>query len=350
MTNHRTEFEKALMTMDYTEEDYETPAASANHKMAANAPTTPEISSPTIKSQAQQQPKAEKSCSNCGTLSTPLWRFERTSGTIMCNACGVYFKNHGVQRSVPVQQGSTLQVSGDRGSSIRASVKRKTPERTPEPQLNDESKRRSQRQRKSTDYMRDFFVENEEAGLDEVMDETDGASDCGDEILDYGHLPPTLGQRNKLVNELLAAIAFAAGSLNVKEAGAVLLELREAAKLKQEKAPSSKKSQRTSSGHKRPAMARTDVNCAHCNTSNTPLWRKDRTTGLMLCNACGIYLKTHGKHRPLDGVFKSNGAIRPALSSKKPSVPPPAAACYARPTTAPTGGVRSPNHGLCRAW
>ena len=309
--------------------------------------------------QAQQQPKAEKSCSNCGTLSTPLWRFDRTSGTIMCNACGVYFKNHGVPRTVPVQQGSAP-APADAAPSIRApSGKRKSPEGTPEPQLNDESKRRSQRQRKSTEYMRDFCVENE-AGMDEEgSDETDGGSDYGDEqSLDGGHLPPTLGQRNKLVNELLAAIAFAAGSLNVKEAGAVLLELREAAKLKQElsrhhsKASSSSKkpSQRASSGHKRPAVARTDVNCAHCDTSNTPLWRKDRATGLMLCNACGIYLKTHGKHRPLDGAFKSNGAIRPAVSSKKAPVAPPAAACYARPSTAPTGGVRSPSHGLCRAW
>ena len=315
---------------------------------------------PPPQAQAQQQPKAEKSCSNCGTLNTPLWRFDRTSGTIMCNACGVYFKNHGVQRSVPVLQGgSAHQAStGDGSSAIRASSKRKTPEGTPEPHLpsNDESKRRSQRQRKSTDYMRDFCVENEAEMEEDVEDESlDGGSEYGDEGLEDGALPPTLGQRNKLVNELLAAIAFAAGSLNVKEAGAVLLELREAAKLKQQhrhsKAPGGKKSsQRASGGHKRPAVARTDVNCAHCNTSNTPLWRKDRATGLMLCNACGIYLKTHGKHRPLDGAFKSNGAIRPTAPSKKPSVPPPAAACYARPTAAPAGGVRSPTHGLCRAW
>jgi hypothetical protein len=41
--------------------------------------------------------------------------------------------------------------------------------------------------------------------------------------------------------------------------------------------------------------------CANCKTTSTPLWRKDRDTGDMLCNACGIYLKTHGRARPLDG-------------------------------------------------
>ena len=86
MSNHRSEFEKALMTMDYAEEvrgwrgrhtilpsadqtphnckivpiahtspciffslslqDLEAPAVSASHQSGANAPATPEISSP----------------------------------------------------------------------------------------------------------------------------------------------------------------------------------------------------------------------------------------------------------------------------------------------------------------
>lgn len=35
-------------------------------------------------------------CTNCGTTSTPLWRKE--GGQLMCNACGIYFKNHGYHR------------------------------------------------------------------------------------------------------------------------------------------------------------------------------------------------------------------------------------------------------------
>lgn len=35
-------------------------------------------------------------CTNCGTSSTPLWRKE--AGLLMCNACGIYFKNHGFHR------------------------------------------------------------------------------------------------------------------------------------------------------------------------------------------------------------------------------------------------------------
>ncbi|ODV89206.1 hypothetical protein CANCADRAFT_28045, partial [Tortispora caseinolytica NRRL Y-17796] len=37
------------------------------------------------------------SCQNCGTTVTPLWRRSAEGGTI-CNACGLYYKLHGVYR------------------------------------------------------------------------------------------------------------------------------------------------------------------------------------------------------------------------------------------------------------
>lgn len=54
--------------------------------------------------------------------------------------------------------------------------------------------------------------------------------------------------------------------------------------------------------------------CGNCGTTNTPLWRKDRATDTILCNACGIYLKTHGKSRPVDG-FHASAAAAAAPSS-----------------------------------
>ncbi|KAJ1964575.1 hypothetical protein IWQ62_002895 [Dispira parvispora] len=38
--------------------------------------------------------------------------------------------------------------------------------------------------------------------------------------------------------------------------------------------------------------------CAHCETSITPLWRRDEE-GATLCNACGLYYKLHQSKRPL---------------------------------------------------
>ena len=38
--------------------------------------------------------------------------------------------------------------------------------------------------------------------------------------------------------------------------------------------------------------------CANCETDNTVLWRRD-DLGSILCNACGLFFKLHGTHRPL---------------------------------------------------
>lgn len=48
--------------------------------------------------------------------------------------------------------------------------------------------------------------------------------------------------------------------------------------------------------------------CFNCGTTTTPLWRKERETGRMYCNACGIFKKTHGIERPLGEAARSGSA------------------------------------------
>lgn len=40
-----------------------------------------------------------------------------------------------------------------------------------------------------------------------------------------------------------------------------------------------------------------DAVCANCQTTTTPLWRRD-AAGKTICNACGLYYKLHHVHRP----------------------------------------------------
>jgi GATA-binding protein len=66
----------------------------------------------------------------------------------------------------------------------------------------------------------------------------------------------------------------------------------------------------------------TQPTCQNCTTSTTPLWRRDEF-GSVLCNACGLFLKLHGRPRPISlktDVIKSRNrvkTIRPDLAAKK---------------------------------
>ncbi|KAI9473787.1 MAG: hypothetical protein EXX96DRAFT_448311, partial [Benjaminiella poitrasii] len=40
------------------------------------------------------------------------------------------------------------------------------------------------------------------------------------------------------------------------------------------------------------------IECANCQATTTPLWRRDALTGEIICNACGFYYKLHHEHRP----------------------------------------------------
>jgi Zn ribbon nucleic-acid-binding protein len=52
--------------------------------------------------------------------------------------------------------------------------------------------------------------------------------------------------------------------------------------------------------------------CHNCTTSTTPLWRRDEI-GSVLCNACGLFLKLHGRPRPISlktDVIKSRNRVK----------------------------------------
>jgi hypothetical protein len=59
--------------------------------------------------------------------------------------------------------------------------------------------------------------------------------------------------------------------------------------------------------------------CQNCGTSTTPLWRRNEL-GATLCNACGLFLKLHGRARPLNlktDTIKSRNRVKTVTQPKK---------------------------------
>lgn len=59
--------------------------------------------------------------------------------------------------------------------------------------------------------------------------------------------------------------------------------------------------------------------CQNCGTSTTPLWRRNEL-GATLCNACGLFLKLHGRARPQNlktDTIKSRNRVKSVTQPKK---------------------------------
>jgi ribosomal protein L37AE/L43A len=77
----------------------------------------------------------------------------------------------------------------------------------------------------------------------------------------------------------------------------------------------------STTNHRKSCKAGADSNpaCTHCETTTTPLWRRN-AAGLPLCNACGLFFKLHGKDRPLclkTNVIKKRNRGSPVKRKKR---------------------------------
>lgn len=326
-------------------------------------------------------PPGVKVCENCGTTTTPLWRKDRASGMMMCNACGIFFKHHQKHRPVELTlqpnrggqhppaappaaapmsrpahsaEDSEAEEAGLPGTGglhtagwqptrsrrrLLPTANQTESDYSEQSDEDPEERRRSLRPRRARQAAEEYLHElaagtagaavaamavevgvaagvEEDEAPDAGAHESDGASELSSvQLLDEAAAErQRVDLINRLVKEALTADFDGAieGLKSLKQAritdpatgqsfGLVRLyadpgEPPVAAVVHKParpgKAASHHRGGSTASG--KPVQT-----CFNCNTTSTPLWRKERETGRMYCNACGIFKKTHGIERPL---------------------------------------------------
>lgn len=232
-----------------------------------------------VGSEIQGGVPAGTACANCTTTTTPLWR-RAPDGQTICNACGLYQKARKSSRPLKTKDGvPEVNVSKPAAASV--------------------------------------CVEGTCPGGGSC-DGTGGKATCqgcptlNNRILKAGQ--PSHRQHNNgtpTVNQLPYS-PNPRVSPSTPAGNAMPADAREHG----QHSPSPNSHHENDAGSTNTDSANRDsstVSCQNCGTTTTPLWRRDEQ-GNTICNACGLYHKLHGVHRPVSmkkSVIKRRKRIVP---------------------------------------